>query len=103
MSYYDPDDFNREQQLAFLNTCLKVMLWVTLIVALFQGLTAHTDASTTYRITSGMISATPEELEKCQFGLANDTALLFRPGSIPCALMKTLHGRKVDLWFTIVE
>jgi hypothetical protein len=101
MSYPDPHE---PHDLRILGPLFVKMLGIALLImALAQWLATSADASTTYRITSGMISATPEELEKCQFGLANDTALLFRPGSIPCALMKTLHGRKVDLWFTIVE
>jgi hypothetical protein len=101
MSYYDPYE---DADLRVLGPVfIKVAGIILLVMALVQWLATSVDASTSYRITSGMISATPEELEKCQFGLANDTALLFRPGSIPCALMKTLHGRKVDLWFTIVE
>jgi hypothetical protein len=60
-------------------------------------------AATDFRLVSGLVSANEDELANCTFALAQDTAIMYRPGSIPCLRMKELVGRKVDMWFTVVD
>jgi hypothetical protein len=62
-----------------------------------------TAASDVFRITSGLISANETELKECYFPIAQESSVNFKPGSTPCDLMKPLNGKKVDLWFTVVE
>lgn len=60
-------------------------------------------ASSDFRITSGVISASDNESAECYFPIGQESSVNFKPGSVPCLRMRDLNGKKVDMWFTVIE